>query len=470
MASNEGKKISLSMSLQPAKKSKKPILTSVIGLKSDKEAKENNVDFITTIDENTKTIEPPSLVIPLTKNAWITSKEDAAAVEAILNETSNNNKNDSENKEIKSIKPILQSNMIPGLMNIENEDDRFKHDVSLRANNIDVKSECYVDTKIEDFGAALLRGMGWKGSLSDESEPNKQPRPGRLGLGAQVRPPSPPSLSKNKIKKPGQKDSINHIKQNDHWKKEAEKKIKDQNLKIGDIVWLRDSRYIKSDSVTRAYISKLTGIPGLNRIEVILEGETYEMTTVLKTDAILIEESELKTRPFIYNNQHQNKPEKNNIKSENNNKDKKRSLSSHEQNKNELDKNDNDDSSKTSKRSKTSSLSWVIKGCKVRVVSNKNPYHKQKGIVINIDKDDKNDKERISLKMDSDGEIIKHLKEYELETVIPSIGDMVMVVKGSYRKYKAEILKKDRDKEEIQIRINGHREYFSFDDVTAIAK
>lgn len=55
----------------------------------------------------------------------------------------------------------------------------------------------YDDVPIEDFGAALLRGMGWQGeeatitSGASKELPNK-PRPARLGLGASIDLPSNP--------------------------------------------------------------------------------------------------------------------------------------------------------------------------------------------------------------------------------------------------------------------------------------
>lgn len=46
------------------------------------------------------------------------------------------------------------------------------------------------DVPIEEFGAALLRGMGWAGPQEgDESVTDVEPRHQRLGLGAQPKPP-----------------------------------------------------------------------------------------------------------------------------------------------------------------------------------------------------------------------------------------------------------------------------------------
>lgn len=90
---------------------------------------------------------------------------------------------------------LLQQNMIPGLAEIEGEDAKFKHDLNHRAEDISVKSRAYEDTPISEFGAALLRGMGWQGPQGDGTGAGTdlikdvQPRHHRLGLGAQPRPP-----------------------------------------------------------------------------------------------------------------------------------------------------------------------------------------------------------------------------------------------------------------------------------------
>lgn len=44
--------------------------------------------------------------------------------------------------------------------NFEDENDKFRHDLSLRPDECTL--EDYERVPIEDFGAAMLRGMGWK--------------------------------------------------------------------------------------------------------------------------------------------------------------------------------------------------------------------------------------------------------------------------------------------------------------------
>lgn len=76
--------------------------------------------------------------------------------------------------------------------------------------------EDYEAVPIEEFGAALLRGMGWKdGELAGIRKENAmrepvifQPRPNLLGLGAKPMPITAKErevVGRRKIRKPGEK-------------------------------------------------------------------------------------------------------------------------------------------------------------------------------------------------------------------------------------------------------------------------
>ena len=54
-------------------------------------------------------------------------------------------------------------NVAPELLNITNDSEIFKCDVSSRAADMNVRSEIYDAIPVSQFGAALLRGMGWAG-------------------------------------------------------------------------------------------------------------------------------------------------------------------------------------------------------------------------------------------------------------------------------------------------------------------
>lgn len=84
--------------------------------------------------------------------------------------------------------PILLKNRLTGIENCKNENEKFNFDLSLRPS--EPTEENYSKIPVSEFGAAMLRGMGWKGPEGDEKLKSKNgpikyvPRPERLGLGA----------------------------------------------------------------------------------------------------------------------------------------------------------------------------------------------------------------------------------------------------------------------------------------------
>ncbi|CAM9783278.1 unnamed protein product, partial [Ectocarpus sp. 12 AP-2014] len=51
---------------------------------------------------------------------------------------------------------LLEQNMIPGLMEVDGEDAKFRHDLGHRAEDLSARSKAYVDVPVAEFGAALL--------------------------------------------------------------------------------------------------------------------------------------------------------------------------------------------------------------------------------------------------------------------------------------------------------------------------
>lgn len=98
---------------------------------------------------------------------------------------------------------ILAQNRIPGLAEIDGENEKFKHDLGHRAEDMSVRSKAYVDVPVNEFGAALLRGMGWAGpeggaAVEEGSIKDVEPRHHRLGLGAQPKPPEEVRISRRR--------------------------------------------------------------------------------------------------------------------------------------------------------------------------------------------------------------------------------------------------------------------------------
>jgi len=108
------------------------------------------------------------------------------AIEALKQET----RKKTAPHEIQAI-PLLVANAVPGLDKFGDEDSKFKHDLELRPD--DVELEAYDRVSIEDFGKGMLLGMGWRPSGKEVEPIEFIPRAGRLGLGA-----NPSDLLSNK--------------------------------------------------------------------------------------------------------------------------------------------------------------------------------------------------------------------------------------------------------------------------------
>lgn len=137
-----------------------------------------------------------SLVIPMTDTAPAAS--DAVEETPAREETARDKKkaalfqDAAQRMQAAGAKPILQQNAVPGLDKLADVKDKYRHDISLRPDALDVHSEAYAAVPIEEFGAAMLRGMGWKGPAGEDEDADAaapKPRHKLLGLGATMRPP-----------------------------------------------------------------------------------------------------------------------------------------------------------------------------------------------------------------------------------------------------------------------------------------
>jgi transcription antitermination factor NusG len=354
--------------------------------------------------------------------------------------------------------------MIPGIADLKDDGEKFKFDIQHRAANIDARSECYEKIPISDFGEGLLRGMGWGGSRLDSEEAHAVGRPARLGLGATPKPPSPPPEHR-RIKKSGQVSTKGAV-ERALWEREVAKKLDSQKLEVGDVVWLKDPRFLRGSEVSRATVHRTSGVAGLNRIEVVLEAPDGQVATVLKTDAVLVDAKELAAKPFRASQSSSGKRQP--TKGDASATDKRPAPLTDKRPAPLTDKRprveeaDGKSNAHSSSSSSSSSSLWAVPRIRVRIVEKGARYDQLKGLVTKISEG------RCTVLLD-DGTEVKDLKEAALETVVPSVDDMVYVVAGRFRHAKGPILKKDRDREEVCLEIDGKRQYLRFDDVCSLA-
>ncbi|KAK8822143.1 hypothetical protein WA538_000231, partial [Blastocystis sp. DL] len=200
------KGFSFSLSFAPQPKKEK-LSINVFGTQPEKKATEK-VFFTEMVDNQIVGHEekPKELVIPLKKPSWIQKAKErianekkeaeagkpaiSAADEARLSILKDFTKNDEIHQEsdlvipLNDRVPILAQNRLPGYNTMDKE-EYFQKELDALPEACDVHGDAYARVPIEDFGKAVLRGMGWDGKETvDSSVYEIKPRPDRLGLGA----------------------------------------------------------------------------------------------------------------------------------------------------------------------------------------------------------------------------------------------------------------------------------------------
>ena len=178
--------------------------------------------------------------------------------------------------------------------------------------DISVKSQVYKKVPIGEFGAAMLRGMGWTGGDNNSSNKRKNndattmPRPSRLGLGATPKMfatgDAPDTHSRRRPRRQDQVQREERLKQQQQeMEKERQRQLaldKQRVLQIGSIVYVqRDGDRSRKEQLPRARIKQLAGVPGLNMILVQYEGDAAP-TKTKKGSIELVDRSHLNERPF----------------------------------------------------------------------------------------------------------------------------------------------------------------------------
>ena len=394
--------------------------------------------------------------------------------------------------------PLLLANQAPELLGVKDDLERFKVDLALRADDMDVKSEAYTNIPIEKFGEAMLRGMGWAGPDQYDDEIAKKlnsagtARDQRLGLGAT---PKPPEDSKK-----GNKETREKLK--NEWEKKAEEKVAKQVLTKDNIVWLRN----KHHGGLRALVLATKGVPGLDKIRVSLEMDG-EVVEVKRTDAILLSEKELEETPFNYEagrssrdgaslptaikfhgslshtihntevekklrNKERDKDSVNCHRSRSRSRsgsrdEKKMKHAKHERHTEEV---------KISKRietnggksivssSKSSALCWLRPAIRVKIVTKKlgDKYYLQKCSILDV-----YGKGLASVRLQS-GVVLEDVKERYLETVLPPTGQTCVILRGALSGQEATLLeRKEGDQVVVQLVDELEIHSLSADDVAA---
>jgi hypothetical protein len=242
------------------------------------------------------------------------SEEDRAAIQALQREASaaqgtggdDDDRNGNNKRVIASSSNTFQHN------NRDDDQKQFENDIEQLPPDISVESQVYKAVPISEFGAAMLRGMGWSGGNDNgknkkNNDPTTMPRPSRLGLGATPKMnASGDAPDTHARRRPRRQDQVQREerlrRQQEDMERERQKQFamdKQRVLQIGSIVFVvvSDNAETRKRQRRRAVIKKLTGVPGLNMILIKYEGEATT-TKVKKGNIELVERSDLEEKPF----------------------------------------------------------------------------------------------------------------------------------------------------------------------------
>ena len=194
----------------------------------------------------------------------------------------------------------------------DNSREQLQRDL---ANLPDTSEDAYEQVPVSQFGAALLRGMGWVEEADAtkkkaSSSEGAMPRPHRLGLGAIPKAemaddnnmPSVLSGRKNKKKKL----TVAQLQQQEEYERKREllkKQDKQRTLQVGSIVYLTGGeergKNNSQQQEHRAKAIQLQGVPGLNMVSV--QMEHAEAPCAIKRGRLgeLVPRSELEKTPFV---------------------------------------------------------------------------------------------------------------------------------------------------------------------------
>ena len=339
-------------------------------------------------------------------------------------------------------RPLLLSNLPSELLGVMDDDVRFKKDISLRANDIPATSNAYNAIPIHEFGAAMLRGMGWAGTSDEEqaildqkyTEP-VMARESRVGLGATAKPPSKDSRG-SKAKQGKEK-----------WMQMADEKVKSQQLSEGQLVWIRDPLY----AGRRAVIVASQGVPGLERIRVAMESDATHVE-LKKSDVVVLTEKELLETPYKGVIPSATQGTGTGTGTEGSAAESK--ASSSESRKRSTQEVRGEDNKKRHKHEKKVAEKrddiWIRPGIRVRVVSKKvggSNIYLQKASIVDVWQG------VVSIKLDHDGSIVEGVNQKHLETVLPSTGQPIIILVGEFAGQSGQLLEKQKEQENVIVQL-----------------
>jgi len=396
------------------------------------------------IDNGIAAEEPKKLlIIPLSES----SKNNESNIDEIADDSvEKSSKVSTSSKK----RPLLLANVSESFLNAKTEEERYKIGVESCADDVHIHSDVYNAVPIEEFGAALLRGMGWDGKLDGKDRRSVASQGNRMGLGV-----APPILAKQNKQKLEAKKAVEAINPS-------------SGLAEGKIVKVAAPNSIQY----RAMVVKTKGVAGLNRVRVAKEVDG-EVLDVNKDFVSLISDRELLAKPFQLSDE---KILEINQLMQNTSQTMYHGLKTQPAQPQPLQPQPPSSSStattttnmpsNNNNNSNNRPSSWLRTGIRVKVISERiggKQGYLQKGTVLDV-----HSKGIGAIKLDN-GTILDPVKEKYLETVLPNVGSDCLVLVGEYVGQCASLLEKDMARNQAIVQLSESLEVIqlTMDDIAA---
>jgi G patch domain/KOW motif-containing protein len=337
----------------------------------------------------------------------------------------------------KSKAPLLMRSRPKGWREIEDEDAKLKFELDARP---DADQSAYERVAIEDFGPAMLRGMGWKPGVNDGTAVVELVRrPERLGLGAV--PKQPP---------PGSKKTGAHMEYRD-----ADGKVR--HVKPAGAQLTSSSPFLSDGTRVSIISGPHDGMHG--RIRRLSSDEREYIVDLDNDEQVRVRIKDVETyKTGEKKRSHDSRYDEDSHKSHKRHKTAEIiSEASHHSSERH--------SASVSSSSGNPPKLWITPYIRVKVQSKRfrdGKFYCKKGVVEDIVSGT-----RCAVRFD-DGIVIDDLDQSDLETVIPPIGGRIMVVRGADIGARGIIKEKDNSREVVYVQIEDELDILKFkmDDIS----
>ena len=304
----------------------------------------------------------------------------------------------------------------------------------------EMKFQDYDKEPIDTFGKNMLLKMGWKENEPIKGKPQAKPyelkpRNHRLGLGATPLDPTKHSIKysdADKIKKEKEKNYFGTKIKVIHGKHKGLKAIIAEKIVCEDL-----QEYIKKNDYVNIELKVNKEILKIETKNIKLRSKKdkkkkqrkdkkkYDNSSSDSENKIVKFKDEMKESDNYLNKKTNRKNDLNNVEY-NQNKSKIENFIEIEDNK---------------------KINWVIQNILIRIINKKSKFYNTTAYVVDLPNES-----RFTL-LNKDRILIENVTEKDIETVIPEIGEHVVILKGKEKGEFAELIEKDNDKNILLVRL-----------------